>query len=139
MVWRGCWGTLDAELGESPTHSRHLVMEAKPRGCDPWASSFGTSVTTRRRLRLAVWTQGGCLTGPFAKLNPRSQEIVMVDRISDVFITRSRRTSNKKRSKRRFEIEGLEARQVMAANLTANLNTDDGVLRIEGTPNADQI
>ena len=63
----------------------------------------------------------------------------MFDRLSDVFISRPIRSSNKKRGKCRLEIQDLESRQVMAADMMATLTTTDGILRIEGTDADDNI
>jgi hypothetical protein len=52
---------------------------------------------------------------------------------------RSKSASTKARQHRTLQMEGLENRSLMAANITASLNLADHVLRVEGTPQNDAI
>ena len=52
---------------------------------------------------------------------------------------RSRKAHQQIQNGRKLFLEGLETRTLMAANLTATLDTSDKILRIEGTNAADSI
>src|SRR5687768_15601272 len=53
--------------------------------------------------------------------------------------SRVRKSHKQLQNGRKLFLEGLESRQLMAANLTATLNTGDKILRIEGTTGNDSI